>query len=150
MVDWGIDQNRTENCINARSALLQKFSDFFYLVDNSINQKNIRFIFNLSYHFCFIAWKQTLVLTLLNAGLLIFQNLRSRWCTWLMFFGWLKNHLNFSTSQNECYTVNLTIIKYTARRTKLDLIKTDSRLQTAKFENHFPCGQSRQQIICIL
>ena len=36
LVDRGINQKRTENCINARSALLQKFSVLF-LVDTSIN-----------------------------------------------------------------------------------------------------------------
>ena len=39
-VDRGINQKRTENCINARSALLQKFSVLFS-VDTSINRKNI-------------------------------------------------------------------------------------------------------------
>ena len=42
-VDRGINQKRAENCINARSALLQKFSVLFS-VDISINRKNIRFI----------------------------------------------------------------------------------------------------------
>ena len=50
-VDRGINQKRTENCINARGALLQKFSVFFS-VDTSIIRKNIRFI---SYHLIFIA-----------------------------------------------------------------------------------------------
>ena len=42
----------TESCINARSALLQKFSVLFS-VDTSINRKNIRFIFHhlISFHF---------------------------------------------------------------------------------------------------
>ena len=45
-VDRGINQKRTENCINEHSALLQKFSVLFS-IDTSINLKNIRFI---SYH----------------------------------------------------------------------------------------------------
>ena len=53
-VDRGINQKRTENCINARSALFQKFSAIFS-VDTSINWKNIRFI---SYHLIFISFQQ--------------------------------------------------------------------------------------------
>ena len=51
-VDRGF--KRRENCINARSALLQKFSVLFS-VDISINRKNIRFI---SYHLIFISFQQ--------------------------------------------------------------------------------------------
>ena len=53
-VDRGINQKRTENCTNARSALFQKFSVLFSL-DTSINRKNIRFI---SYHLIFISFQQ--------------------------------------------------------------------------------------------
>ena len=37
-VDRGINQKRTENCINSRSALLQKFS-VLYPVDTLFNRK---------------------------------------------------------------------------------------------------------------
>ena len=50
---WG-ELKRTENCINTHSALLQKFCVLF-LVDTSINRKNIRFI---SYHLIFISFQQ--------------------------------------------------------------------------------------------
>ena len=48
-VDQGINQKRMENCVNAPSELLQKFSILFS-VDTWINWKNIRLI---SYHFIF-------------------------------------------------------------------------------------------------
>ena len=41
-------KKRTGKCINARSALLQKFSVLFS-VDTSINRKNIRYIRNRSF-----------------------------------------------------------------------------------------------------
>ena len=54
-VDRGINQKRTENCINARSALLLMFS-ILSPVDTSINGKNIRFI---SYHLIFNAFRDS-------------------------------------------------------------------------------------------
>ena len=63
-VDRGINQKRTENCINALSALLQKFSVLFS-VDTSINRKNIRFYF-LSFNF---STKKSVILTLISTGL---------------------------------------------------------------------------------
>ena len=52
--DRGINQKRTENCINGRNALLRKFSVLFS-VDTSINRKNIRII---SYHLNLIAFQE--------------------------------------------------------------------------------------------
>ena len=49
-----INQKRSENCIIALSALLQKFSVLFW-VDTLINRKNIRFI---SYYFISISIKK--------------------------------------------------------------------------------------------
>ena len=47
-------KKKLENSINARSALLQKFSVHFS-VDTSINRKNIR---TISYHLIFISFQQ--------------------------------------------------------------------------------------------
>ena len=51
-VDQSINQKRTENCSNARSALLQKFSVIFS-VDTSINRKKY-LIYFLSFNVHFI------------------------------------------------------------------------------------------------
>ena len=66
-VERGINQKRAENCINARSALLQTFSVLFS-VDSSFKRKNIRFI---SYHLIFNGSQDSKhsYKPLLNAGL---------------------------------------------------------------------------------
>ena len=65
--DRGINQKRTENCINARSALLHKFSVLFFgwFLDQPRKYK----IYFLSFNFHFISTKKSVILTLINAGL---------------------------------------------------------------------------------
>ena len=45
-VDQGINQKRTENCINARSAVLQTFSVLFWLIPRSNDKKLLSFNFS--------------------------------------------------------------------------------------------------------
>ena len=97
--DRGINQKRTENCINARSALMQKFSVLFsglFSVDTSINRENIRFI---SYHLIFISI--------------------SFHC---------KNHFNFLTNQNKRYAITLINIKWFKGLLPLRCIETNKIL----------------------
>ena len=86
-VDPGINQKRMENCINAPSALLQKFSILFS-VDTWINWKNIIF---------HCLWTQrTIILSLLNAGLsLTFIVVEGTYDITIKFFGRRKSHLTF-------------------------------------------------------
>ena len=105
-VDRGINQKRTENCINARSALLQKFSVLFS-VDTSINRKNIKFI---SYHLIFNSFQQRN-----SYKHRIISNFWRRGDTYdvtIQFFGRCKNQLNFLTNQNKRYAITLIYIKW--------------------------------------
>ena len=108
-VDRGINQKRTENCINARSALLQKFSILFS-VETSIIRKNIKFI---SYHLIFISFQQWNQSTFFKRRIISnFWRCRDTFDVKIQYFGWCKIHLNFLTNQNTRLVITLVNIKW--------------------------------------
>ena len=87
---------------------MQKFSVLF-LVDNLINGKNIKFF---SFNIIFIVFQESI-----DTNDII-----------ITFFGWCKNHLNFSTNQYESCAVKLINIKWLYRFyfEETDIINNDT------------------------
>ena len=104
-VDGGINQKRTENCINACSALLQMFSVLF-TVDTLINWKYIRLI---SYHLIFIAFQETKIqFSPFKCRIFDFWRWRDTYNVTIIFFRLMQ----FLTNQNKSYTITLLNIKW--------------------------------------